>query len=143
MKKETTIAIFLGITFGIVLSLIMISRTRGKSISILTKKNTNEQSQIVTPVPQTGNIFSFEVTNPSNNVIVNQKFITISGNISANSLIMIQSPIKDTVLINTKDTFSAEFPLALGENVIHIVVYPKDSQFKSQEKELRVYYIDE
>jgi len=143
MKKETTIAILLGVTFGIVLSLVMVSRTKSKSTSISNKKNINDQSQIVTPVPHTGSIFSFDLITPSNNVIVNQKFITISGKISANSLIMIQSPIKDIVLNSTKTSFSSEFPLALGENVIHIVAYPKDTQFKSQEKELRVYYIEE
>lgn len=143
MKKETSIAIVLGITFGIVLSLIMVSRTRSKSTSITNKKNVNEGSQIVTQVSQKESIFSFDVTNPSNNVIVDKSSITISGKISVNSLIMIQSPIKDVALNSTKDIFSTEFPLALGENVIHIVAYPKDSQYKSQEKELRVYYIEE
>lgn len=143
MKKETTIAIFLGITFGIILSLIMVSRTRSKTTSITSKKNVNDASQIVTPIPQTGNTFSFDVTSPSNNVIVNKNIIDISGKTSVTSLVMIQSPIKDIVLTSTKNIFSSEIPLALGENVIHIVVYPKDSQYKSQEKELRVYYIEE
>jgi len=143
MKKETTIAIFMGIAFGVILSLIMVSRTRSKSTSLTNKKNVNDASQIVTPVPQTGSDFSFEVTAPSNNIIVNKNVITILGKISANSLIMLQSPIKDVILNTTKNTFSTDFPLALGENVIHIVVYPKDSQYKSQEKELRVFYIEE
>lgn len=143
MKKETTIAIILGITFGLVLSLFMVSRTNSKSSSVGNKKNVNESSQIVTPNPQTGNVFSFEVLNPSNNVIVNKKMITINGKISTDSLILIQSPIKDTIINDAKETFSTEFPLALGENVIHIVIYPKDAQFKSQEKELRIYYIED
>jgi len=143
MKKETIIAIILGITFGIIFSLIMVSRTKSQSASIGNKKNVNETSQIVTPIPQTGTNFTFDVTSPSNNIIVNKKSISITGKISSNALILIQSQIKDTILQSTKNTFSTEFPLALGENVIHIVVYPKDSQFKLQEKELRVYYIEE
>lgn len=143
MKKETTIAIFMGITFGVILSLIMVSRTKSRSTNLTNKKNVNDASQIVTPIPQTGKDFSFEVTTPPNNVIVSKNAISISGKISADSLVVIQSPIKDVILNTTKTTFSADFPLALGENVIHIVVYPKDSQYKSQEKELRVFYIEE
>jgi hypothetical protein len=143
MKKETIIAVFLGITFGVVLSLFMVSRTKRKSTSIANKKNINEANQIVTPISQSGNVFSFEVSTPSNNIIVNKKIITISGKSSISSLIMIQSPIKDLIVNSEKSVFSTDFPLALGENVIHIVAYPKDTQYKSQEKELRVYYIDE
>ena len=43
----------------------------------------------------------------------------------------------------TSDTFSADFPLAFGENVITVSEYQKDTQAVAQEKELKVYYLDE
>jgi hypothetical protein len=34
-------------------------------------------------------------------------------------------------------------PLALGENTIHITVYPNDKQSGVQEKALKIYYLEE
>jgi len=42
-----------------------------------------------------------------------------------------------------KEDFTVDMPLALGENVISLTLYPKNSQGRSQQKELRIYYLDE
>jgi len=69
--------------------------------------------------------------------------VVIKGKAAKDSLIVIQSPVQDIIIKNDKEEFSATMSLAIGENVIHISVYPKDQQGKGQEKELRVYYLDE
>ncbi len=56
---------------------------------------------------------------------------------------VIQSPIKNLVFKAEKDQFSVNFPLALGENIIRITIYPQDKKIPQQEKELRVYYLKE
>ncbi len=55
-----------------------------------------------------------------------------------------QSPIKQLVQKLDKDDFIVPaFPLSLGENTIRVSLYPKDAQIPSQEKELKIYYLDE
>ncbi len=142
MKKETIIAIVFGLTLGLVVSIIMVFQTKSKTSTTVGKKEVGESSQIVTPLPQRGFVFQFELTSPSNYSIVDKKFISITGKTTKDSLIMIQSPIKDAVLKNTQESFSVDFPLALGENAITITVYPKDTQQKPQQKELYIYYMD-
>ncbi|EKE14389.1 MAG: hypothetical protein ACD_12C00531G0001 [uncultured bacterium] len=87
-------------------------------------------------------IQTFELSEPADNAIFEKDIIRFKGTAAKNSLIIIQSPIKDLVVKNTQGKFDLEFPLALGENSIKIVVYPKEKQFRPQEKFIKVYYID-
>ena len=85
---------------------------------------------------------SLELSEPADRAIFESNIIRLKGTALKDSLIVIQSPIKDLAIINKKEKFDLEFPLALGENSIKIVVYPKEKQFRPQEKFLKVYYID-
>ncbi len=58
-------------------------------------------------------------------------------------LIIIQSPVKDTVVKNENEQFTVRFPLVLGENIIKVTAYGKDKQTRPQEKDLHIYYLDE
>ena len=142
MKKETSIAIFLGITFGIVVALFVILRTRQAQIN-----NSKTIAPAVSTTPATKNPSpqeeTFQVSEPENGIIVSTKSVVIKGKAPKNSLIVIQSPIKNTVLKADKEEFSTSFPLALGENIILVTMYPADVQLAQREKELKVYYLDE
>ncbi len=143
MKKETFIAVFLGVTFGIVLSVIMISKTRETNLS-KTKPLTStkkETSSVVFTKENQG--VSFKVNEPSDNQVFSVNSVTIKGEAESGALLIVQSPIKDYVLKVEKDRFSFNMPLALGENVIHLTVYPQSEQGRVQQKELRVFYIEE
>jgi hypothetical protein len=83
-----------------------------------------------------------ELSEPADNAIFDKDIIRFKGTAAKDSLIVIQSPIKDLVVKNTQEKFDLEFPLALGENSIKIVVYPKEKQFRPQEKFIKVYFID-
>ncbi len=140
MKKEIGIAIFCGVLFGLVVAAIMISRIRtmenrrglpGEAQISPTVKNLNSQLQ------------TLEISEPSDLAMVSQKSIKIRGKTVKDSLIVIQSPIKDILLNNKNETFSADVPLALGENVIVVASHPKGSSQSSQEKTIKVYYLDE
>jgi len=142
MKKETIIAIVLGVTFGVVVSLFMVSRTKDRQLQN-TKTLTKETK--ITPIVPLNSVQgqAITITQPMNGVIVSSKSVVIKGKAAKDSLIVIQSPVQDIIIKNDKEEFSATMSLAIGENVIHISVYPKDQQGKGQEKELRVYYLDE
>lgn len=141
MKKETIIAIFLGVVFGLLVAALMIFKTKETAL----EKTKTVTSNHITPTVslKNTNLQNLEISEPVDGALVNKKSITIKGRASKDSLFVVQSPIKDLVFKNEKEQFSFEFPLALGENVIKISVYPASSQLRTQEKDLRVYYLDE
>ncbi|GIW65000.1 MAG: hypothetical protein KatS3mg092_0933 [Patescibacteria group bacterium] len=141
MKKETLIAIFMGLIFGGFFGIFLINKNKDLSLSknkilaptsILTQKNS--QNNVVDFIP-------LEIKEPNDYFITNENNIDIVGKATKDSLIVVQTPIKDIVYKNEKEDFKINIPLALGENVIKIVDYPKDKTFDSQEKILRVYYL--
>lgn len=149
MKKETIIALILGVFFGGVLAFFFVFKSDELNLknnkviapTIVINKNQNQLKESIKE--NVNNIISLEITEPNNNTIVDTDKIKIKGKATKNSLIVIQSPINDIVFKNEKEDFSIDFPLALGENILKIVVYPTDKQARSQEKELRIYYLKE
>ncbi len=142
MKKETVIAIGLGILLGIGVALFLVARSKQEEIN-KTKPITTHSNITPTVAITNVQIQGLEVDQPEDGSIVTKDTVTIKGKASKNSLIVIQTPIKDITLQVDKEQFSSELSLALGENVIRITVYPKDQSLRTQEKELRIYYLDE
>ncbi|MDO8610688.1 MAG: hypothetical protein Q7R95_09150 [bacterium] len=142
MKKETIAAIVFGIILGSVVGIFLITKNKEKQLdknkAIVTVNTTTQTSKAASVNTQT-----LEITVPADKAIVYQNSITIKGNVAKNSLIVIQSPIKDVVFKSDTNQISIDFPLALGENVIRISSYPQDKQLRSQEKEIRIYYFNE
>lgn len=142
MKKETIAAIVFGIIFGSVLGIFLITKN---------KQSQREKTKFLVPTgveTQTSkvvlnNVQILELLEPQDRAIVYKNSIQIKGNAVKNSLLLIQSPIKETVINHESDKFSEDFPLALGENVIRISVYPNNKQLQTQEKELRIFYFTE
>ena len=141
MKKETLLAIFLGIIFGIFFSFIIVSNIYQTQLeeknnsSLIQKKEPS-----ISPV-KISLLKSLTIKKPKDFLIVNSEKITIEGEVEKNSLIIIQSPIKDLIFQNTDEKFKIDFPLVLGENPIKIVAYPKNKNLKTQERKLLIYYL--
>lgn len=141
MKKEIGIAIACGVVLGLIVAAIMISRVRQletQKVKLPTEtqispaiKNLNSQLQ------------TLEISEPKDQAVVSKNTVKVKGKTVKNSLIVIQTPIKDVLVNNKGETFSIDVPLVLGENVITIASYPKGTQQRSQEKTLRVYYLNE
>jgi hypothetical protein len=141
MKKETIIAIglgvFLGITVGVV---ILLNTTRPNGENKVNTPELDLQQTAAANQNESGAI-RFELAGPANNSTVASNTITIKGRATKDSLLVIQSPLSNSVLKTEQDTFEVDFPLALGENVINLTFYPKGSPNSYQEKTLRVYYL--
>ncbi|MBI3366173.1 hypothetical protein HY041_00910, partial [Candidatus Roizmanbacteria bacterium] len=125
MKKETISAIIFGIVLGSFLAIILITKNReqqlekSKTIAPLEKgKQTSQATNL--------NIRQLEISEPGNKSIVYKNTIVIKGMFTKNSLIIVQSPIKDLVFKNENEEFSVDFPLVLGENIIRIGAYPQN-----------------
>lgn len=142
MKKETVFAIFLGIGLGVVVSFVMIVKSKDRTLN-KSKPLTNEKKTTVAITESVSQIQSFKITQPQDRQIFNTKTVVIKGTSEKESLIVVQSPAKDMVYQTKDDNFSIEMPLVLGENVISLTQYSKNSQGRSQQKQLRIYYLDE
>ncbi|MCL4364516.1 hypothetical protein M1328_04740 [Patescibacteria group bacterium] len=142
MKKEALFAIFLGIAFGGVLGLFLISKNKELQLNankVIAPTGTDLRS----PSQNDNNFQQLDISQPNDGAIVSQDSVTIKGSTTPNSLIVIQSPVKDMVFNNDKVQFQVDFPLVLGENVIKVTTYPKNKDLNVQEKAFKVYYLQE
>jgi hypothetical protein len=139
MKKETSIAIGMGIVFGLVFSFLVIANTqKNQSVS---QKTTTQKTRPVTTEQQTISL-PITITEPNDGAIIAEASVTIKGKTDKNSFMIVQTQVKDYAFTTKSDTFEYSIPLTLGENVIHINAYPKGSNGKIQEKELHLYYLN-
>lgn len=139
MKKETSIAIVMGIVFGLLFSFLVIVNTqKNQSVS---QKTSTQKTRPVTTEQQTV-AQPMTITEPSDGAVIADPSVTIKGKTDKNSLVIVQTQVKDISFTTKSEEFEQSVPLTLGENVIHINAYPKNSNGKIQEKELHVYYLN-
>lgn len=140
MKKEMIVAIVFGVLLGLIVAFLMVLRVRQSGGQ--NKISTENQ---ITPKVMTKNsqLQPLEITSPSADSITDKNTITIKGKALKDSLIVVESPIKDLAVKNSKEDFSISFPLSLGENIILITAYPKNAKLNSQSNTLKVYYLTE
>lgn len=141
MKKETIIAIILGLLFGGVVAIFISLKSKDIELS-KNKVIAPPKENIVSPNLTSTEMQPLDLTEPANNAIFDKDIIRFKGTAVKDSLIIIQSPMKDVTVKNINGKFDIEFPLALGENSIKMVIYPKEKQFRPQEKSIKIYYID-
>jgi hypothetical protein len=139
MKKEASVAVGMGIVFGLIFSFIVITNTQ-KNQSV-TQKTVSQKIRPVTTEQQTVSQ-PITITEPNDGAIISESSVTIKGKTDKNSFIILQTQVKDLSFTTKSENFEYSVPLTLGENVIHINAYPKGANGKIQEKELRVYYLN-
>lgn len=137
MKKETILAIILGLILGSAFALILITNIKENGSK---KKKIASPTQAPTIKPTVMKIEPFTIIEPPPNYLTNKETVILKGKAEKNSLIVIQSPTSEKVFKTTKNDFSLEFPLSLGENLIRITNYQKNN---TEEKLLKVYYLKE
>lgn len=141
MKKESILAIFLGFILGGIVSVGIINTSQPKK-HILSTKKTKEKFIETSKKNKNLNEFSpLEIISPQNNTIFDKPTVNFNIKLPKDSLVVVQSPIKDYIFQSEKEKASFEFPLALGENVIVITVYPKDKKIPEQKKTIYLYYL--
>lgn len=140
MKKETSIAIAMGIVFGLLFSFLVITNTqKNKTVS---QKATPQKTRPVKKVEQQVVAQPIAVSYPNDGAIIAESTVKMKGKTDKGSFIVIQTQAKDLSFTTKTEDFEYDIPLTLGENVIHVSAYPKGKNGKVQEKELRVYYLD-
>jgi len=138
MKKETGIAVGLGVFFGLLFSFVVILNTQTNKA--VTQKKQATQTR---PASTQGNTVArpIEIVSPNDRSVFDTKETKITLKVEKDSFIVIQTPSQDITLEAESETITQVVPLTLGENIVHISVYPKSGGAKVQEKQLKVYYI--
>ncbi len=138
MKKETGVAISMGIIFGLVFSFVVILNTQ-KNQTVTQKQQT--QKKVVTGAGTGVAIEPLIVSAPTDGVVLDTNKVSLKGTTEKGSFLVVQTQTKDLTATAENGAFTIDVPLSLGENVIHISSYPKGTGGKVQEKELKVYYL--
>jgi hypothetical protein len=143
MKKETILAVVLGVVMGgAVGGVILANTTKSDKKPIQQAAADLAQNTKAAQRTQTSSV-SFEIASPTADSTYADDSVTINGKAAKDSLLVIQSPTGTEIMKTEKDSFSVDFPLALGENVINLTLYPSGSENEYLEKTLRVYYLPE
>lgn len=141
MKKESILAISLGVVLGIGVGMVILRGTNKTDNKAIARNNANQaQARANRPAEKA---VSFEISAPSNDTSVTSKTVDLKGKASKESLLVIQSPSVNKIVKLEADTFSIPVNLALGENVFNITYYPKEASNDYQERELRIFYLPE
>ncbi len=141
MKRETVIAISLGILLGVGIGLFVLFKSSGTDQTKVIPVGDTEQTKVVTTNSTSEGQTILTIQEPAENIVVKKKDITIKGKAQPNSLIVVQSQIYSEILKNEKEDFAIPFTLALGENTLSINAYSNSSN--PQEIILKVYYVEE
>lgn len=141
MKKEVIIAIILGFFLGGLLSFIIV-KSISKNQIIKNKPNLENENTYLTTKKKV-EFKPLEILSPEENLIVYQNQIEIKLKLNKDTLLIIQSPIKELSVFCKEESFSTNFPLALGENLIEITAYSKERTIPAQRKIIKVYYLND
>lgn len=141
MKKESLIAIVLGLSLGLLTSIIFLLSTNKKLPKEEEIKNLTKPTILTTPKAIKQPTASLVVNYPQDNLITNQKDIQIQGEAPKDSLILVQMVNKEKILKNKTQKFSVDLSLNYGVNQITIFAYPKNIQTPLFKK-LTIYYLE-
>jgi len=141
MKKEVLIAIVCGIGLGLVVAFVMVRQIREMEIGKGAQIKTNAGKLLLSSTSQNGQ--NLEIGEPSTDAVVEQNTVMIKGKAQKGSFLVFQSTAKDVVLkLDKVSEFSVKFPLFVGENIISITMYPQDKTLRTQDKTIKVYYLE-
>lgn len=135
MKKETIIALILGILAGTAIAvalLFIVKETTIRSKKVLAPQT----SPAVEKNPEV--VEELTIKKPSDNSIVSKNQITIEGQGQKGSLIVAQSPAGSATTEVEKASFKIDVPLILGENMIRIASFYKNN---TDEEIINIFYI--
>lgn len=140
MKKESLIAIGLGLLFGFFFSAVIL-QTGKKPPKGTVIKNLNQPTTFTSPHKTNLSLVTLNINLPQDNLITNSPKIKIQGEAPKNSLIIVQTVNDEKIFENKKTKFELDLSLNYGANQISIFAYPKNIQTPLFKK-LTIYYLE-
>ncbi len=120
MKKETGIAVFLGILAGVAIALFVIFGARSQQ-----KPNGTIMQSDVTPSVSVAldELSPLAITQPSEDAVTESDTVEVKGSAQKDALVIIQSVGDEVIFRNTDKNFSEKINLVPGENIIKVTTY--------------------
>lgn len=142
MKKDITLAILIGLVFGMLAAFIVIF------LPNLTKNNqqssslTATVSPAVTPSENSTSVTAIDIKQPLPNSVLTEKSATLEGNVKNSKLVLLDSD-SDTMVLNASDSgnFKQTISLSEGSNKFTITAY--DDKGETTSKTFMLYYTPE
>lgn len=135
MKKEILLAIFLGLTVGLLIAFGAYSANKALKEQKI-KKIASQPSPSLPPKLSKKNN-QLTIDQPENNLVIKEKEATISGQAKPNSTIAILAEDQEKILMaNEQGFFSSQIKLIAGVNEITVAAIDKKNQ--KQEKKIMV-----
>jgi len=117
MRKEAIIAIILGLFLGLVFTIGIYTANQA-----VKDKKTEQTLETTQTSPSPSPTIGLQLTQPENNIVVNQPNVKISGHSSSEAVIAAYSEDKEIFSQADEDgDFSFDFPLSAGSNKITII----------------------
>jgi len=140
MKKEILVAIVIGFILGLVITFGIWTANNSLKQGVNTQtKEITENEKTATPAPSQEEKLSLEITSPSNNALVNQEKLEISGKTAPQATIAIVYEEGEKIAeADEKGNFSVEITLVGGSNEIGISAF--DDQGNEASKTLNLVY---
>ena len=135
MKKETVIAILLGIGAGVLIALWV---AKGAQKQNDTKELVVDEK--ITPSISISNsvVEPLLISEPEDGFTTDVNKITIKGKVKKGVLLIIQSPLEEFAIKPQTGEFSQEIALAEGENSVKITSYDKKN---TESRSLLIYFV--
>ena len=120
MKRETIIAIVLGISAGVGIAIFIIFASRSS-----TSPSTEVIQEDITPTIaiDTEQIDPLLIKEPEDDFVTSAGSITLKGSSQKGSFVVVQTPVEEQVFNNDDGEFSVDLELIPGENNIHVTSY--------------------
>jgi hypothetical protein len=142
MKRESIIAIVLGVALGIGVGSFILSQTAQGNTKAIETTTSDLKNNVKSNRPQ-GKSVTFEISEPKTDTVVSSSSLKIKGKGIKDSLLISQSSAGNKIIKLDKAEFELTMNLVLGENIINVTYYPKDSGSDYREKQLVIYYLPE
>ncbi len=130
MKKELVIAILIGLVIGFGSAAVFWSNTQVSSLNLSFLPGKNKETENVTPTINPEPTITEEqevklnITSPNNEIVHDQESLTIIGETSPNSTVVIIWEEGEDILVADEDgQFETDVTLLGGENRIEVSAY--------------------
>ncbi len=141
MKKEKLFAALFGAIVGLILAVIVLSRTDSK-VSLSLKEEVKSPAKRSNISPTVSPIKGIKVLSPLDNSIVRENRVKLVFEVPKDSLVVVASPVFEKAVFTKEEKVEIEVELSLGENRIKIYSYPTDPTLVNLEREIVVYYLE-
>ena len=139
VKKEATIAIFIGLVIGLIITGGILRARTAIQKNLQETKDTPNSSPTSQESPSSSTTLLLTITSPDDNSVVSESTITLTGTAQLDTYIAIIAEKSEHLIVpNEAGAFTQDIKLIKGANTIKVTVYTENGD--KVEKTLNIVY---